>query len=933
MQRMNQWSSEVWLRAVVLAVIWSTSLAAGAATRSWTDSNGFWSVAGNTGDTVNIIGASIFNFTVTYDYTGSAVTLNSLTVDQAGSSFVSHGATLSMAANNLTANSETIGDSSNGGSNGRGTFSQSGGNNNVSGTLLLGNKAGDLGTYNLSNAGGSVPLQASSEVVGESGSGSFNETGGSNTSGTITLGDQSGSSGSYSLSAGGLSATQILLGKSGTGTFDHSGGSSTLTTQLGQKALVIGANSTSNNTYTLSGTGILTVTGDESIGDGGTGTFNQTGGTHNLGINCNLYVGNSGGSVGAYSLSGTASLNCFGAEFIGSNGTGMFTQSGGTNTDDQVLSLGGTVNSSGTYNLSGGTLSCDGEFLGEAGAASFNQSGGSNTSSGPIRLAENFSASPTTYTITGGALDVEGDLSIGEMGPATFTQSAGTNTITAGHNLYLGNKAGSQGIYNLSDTGVLMFSNPSGGNEYIGYDGTGKFQQTDAANSGGELYIGYNSGALGSYTLNGTGSLTFNQEQIGVSGFGTFTQSGGTNTTNAFVIGQNGTSNSSFNQSGGSLSVTNVEEVGFSGTGQFLHSGGTNTVTEALELGVTLGSGGFYTLSGSGFLISNAEYVGFDGFGQFVQSGGSNSVAAQTGATQMPALYLGFNSDATGSYTISGGSATINGSVYVGGSSTGPGGSGALGVSGTGSFSVSGSLVIYHTPSSGVSMNGGSLIAGSLTNSGALTVMKGLVNVGATTFNSTSILGIGLGGTTRGSNYGAVITNGSVSLAGALQVSLTGGFTPTVGETFDILDWGSLSGTFSSVDLPTSGGRFVWDTSQLYTTGTISVVATYLAGDINRDGQVTVADIAALMTAMADLIAYQAAHPDVSDPQHLLQVADVNGDGNIDNADLQALITLIANHAAGGGELTAVREPATITLGVIGLGILAMCRLRSPAAR
>ncbi len=148
-------------------------------------------------------------------------------------------------------------------------------------------------------------------------------------------------------------------------------------------------------------------------------------------------------------------------------------------------------------------------------------------------------------------------------------------------------------------------------------------------------------------------------------------------------------------------------------------------------------------------------------------------------------------------------------------------------MSGTGSFSTD-SLVINSAPANSVTVDGGSLSANSLDNEATLTVTKGLVNAGGATFASGSTLNIGLGGTTRGANYGAVITSGSVSLAGALQVTLTGGFTPAVGESFDILDWGSLSGTFSSIRLPTLGGRIVWDSSQLYTIGTISVVATYL---------------------------------------------------------------------------------------------------------
>ena len=104
-------------------------------------------------------------------------------------------------------------------------------------------------------------------------------------------------------------------------------------------------------------------------------------------------------------------------------------------------------------------------------------------------------------------------------------------------------------------------------------------------------------------------------------------------------------------------------------------------------------------------------------------------------------------------------------------------------------------------------------------------------------------------------------------------------------------------------------------------------------GDINRDGKVTVADISALMNALSDLSEYQSAKG-LTDPSLFRDVADVNGDGQVNNADIQSLISLIANNAvSGGGQLTAVPEPTTLTLSVIGLSVLAPLGLRRFAAR
>ena len=104
--------------------------------------------------------------------------------------------------------------------------------------------------------------------------------------------------------------------------------------------------------------------------------------------------------------------------------------------------------------------------------------------------------------------------------------------------------------------------------------------------------------------------------------------------------------------------------------------------------------------------------------------------------------------------------------------------------------------------------------------------------------------------TARSENFAASLTaTGTVvsrndarissAVGGTLAVSLINGFKPAIGNTFDLLDWGLLNGTFLSITLPTLSGA-QWDTSQLYTTGVLSVVAG--PGDFNADGAVDAAD-------------------------------------------------------------------------------------------
>ncbi len=51
-----------------------------------------------------------------------------------------------------------------------------------------------------------------------------------------------------------------------------------------------------------------------------------------------------------------------------------------------------------------------------------------------------------------------------------------------------------------------------------------------------------------------------------------------------------------------------------------------------------------------------------------------------------------------------------------------------------------------------------------------------------------------------------------------------------------------MSGTFDTLTLPSLSGGLSWNTSQLYTTGTLSVVSAGIPGDYNNNGTVDAAD-------------------------------------------------------------------------------------------
>ena len=79
----------------------------------------------------------------------------------------------------------------------------------------------------------------------------------------------------------------------------------------------------------------------------------------------------------------------------------------------------------------------------------------------------------------------------------------------------------------------------------------------------------------------------------------------------------------------------------------------------------------------------------------------------------------------------------------------------------------------------------------------------------------------------KNSSFDKYMVAGNLSLNGTLKLTSWNGFVAKPGQHFDLLDWGSLTGTFAAIDaqgLHLAAGSKL-DFSQLYTTGEISVTA------------------------------------------------------------------------------------------------------------
>jgi hypothetical protein len=161
-------------------------------------------------------------------------------------------------------------------------------------------------------------------------------------------------------------------------------------------------------------------------------------------------------------------------------------------------------------------------------------------------------------------------------------------------------------------------------------------------------------------------------------------------------------------------------------------------------------------------------------------------------------------------------------------------------------------------------------------------------------------------------NHDLLHVGGAATLAGTLNVTFAvGAPAPKIGDVYHLLDATSVSGTFSSLQLPTLASPLAWDSSQLMATGNISIFSG-LTGDFTQDGVLDAADVQTMLTALVDLSGFKTSHA-LSDFS-LMTFGDVNHDGQITNADIQPLLDLLA---VGGGSVAAVPEPTGITLAAL----------------
>jgi T5SS/PEP-CTERM-associated repeat protein/autotransporter-associated beta strand protein len=354
-----------------------------------------------------------------------------------------------------------------------------------------------------------------------SGAGTLNKTG----TGTLFLsGSSSKSVGNLILSAGTINLNSGLLQVGGT--------LSVATTGQATLNITNGGTATSARGYVGSVTGLwgtVTVDGVGSTWASGSALYVGSSGSGTLNISNGGSVSNDDCEVGTYAASsaGTVTLDDAGSKwtnsgdlYVGVYGTGIVTQTGGTNTVGNHLYLGHHSTGNGTYNLNGGVLALSSLSKG-AGTGTFNFGGGTLKAGGTLSTSL-----PMTLTGTGGYANVDsagypvtlsGNLSgaggLNKLGLGTVNLT-GTNNYGGSTTIYAGalqakkpaslpnyNSAGSVSVKN----GATLAVNVGGSGEWAA--GDIDTLRANAAFSRGS--------SLGIDTTNATGDFTYGSDLSG----------------------------------------------------------------------------------------------------------------------------------------------------------------------------------------------------------------------------------------------------------------------------------------------------------------------------------------------------------------------------------------------------------------------------------
>ena len=801
---------------------------------------------------------------------------------------------------------------------------------------------------------------------------------------TVRIGDDAGTTGTLVVESVEFHQPfdgNIDVGYAGTGTLMvHQGGQ---VRQSGEDAdVVLGATATGSGHVSVDG-GLLRVTPDSFgdpagqliVGQQGTGSLSVVNGGR-VQTEGGMTVGAEPGSVGQVTVAGddgqgeASSLHGPGIA-VGLQGTGSLAVEAGAylrtgRTAAGIgMSIGGADASYGSVMVRGETTVWDSPPIIQIGYSTLHPAGEDPGGSGTLIIEDGASAT-TNSVMLGAASDGKAiatargqgtlwntrQMVVGVRHGLTPPTADGTNILNIEDGATVQSRSGSSFVTSLSGTDPVVnvrgvgstwrllegWQQPSDADSFgrlgVGAWGPGTLNVEDGGRvEAGVVRLGQASSGSGTVTVAGTGSrlrvgasfdamdegippgeIGYGGIEVGDEGTGTLTvHEGATLETGGITIGVAAGSDGSviLRGEGSTWTTVGYTAVGVQGTGTLTIDDGataTSLVSQAV-LGEAADGHGSVTVAGAGSRWDIEEDPDSSDWAELIvgRQGTGTLTVADGAVVSAPVVFVGEYEDSNGTVEVTGQGSAIFGAVSVGVQ-----GVGRLNVNdqamvqGSASISTGGTLTGADGTVTGNVLNAGDVAPGNTV---------GTLHVdGDYQQHDTGLLSVAIGE----HDHSLLAITGSASLDGGLGVELLPGAAPIAGDVFKVLAADSITGAFDEedVNLPDDDWRLH------YIPGSVLVSYGLLPGDMNLDGAVDTADVAAFVLALTDPQAYMDQFS--VDQATMIAMGDINQDGAFDTADVAPFVQLLV-----GGD-TSVPEPGSLVL--LGLGGLLLLRRRRTAA-
>ncbi len=534
----------------------------------------------------------------------------------------------------------------------------------------------------------------------------------------------------------------------------------------GAMPVVVG-NGVNNAGLTLSGPQNYTGGSTVNANSGASGTTTSIQGNWVLNGNGTLSIGQNFAGTSSSNISGTGNLTIGGATGGNIGLTGNISLTGSLQVNSNIETVLSGNNSFGSASMFG--------IFGDQAWLGF----GSNTAAGTATISLVTGYAPgnpkSAFSAEGGARTVANDLVFDTVTTATL-EFKGTNnlTFTSATNRDLAGTIKHTSTATTALGGAFLGQNTStidvsAGTLVLGAAVNNGFRTDGAINvaSGGTLQMISNSPVkLGPTKLNG----------------GTLVAANGVAVPTGLALTARGTIQARVSSEAGSL----------------IEATGPLTLGDATSFGGFFSNGELRTLKHTVTLLDKNQAV----LGNLTEIGDLPS--AQPGTLNAAnGLFVDFGRAITGWGTVAG-TNTLAKATIINGDAAGASGAQPLDftgyVKGIGTFT---DVTFSGTFSPGLS--------------------PAIVPVNNVTFGPASTLLLEIGGLVPGSQHDQLDITGTLGLNGLLDIDLINGFNPAYGDTFNVFD-GTTTGTFTGFSFPVLGGGLSWDTSALYTAGSLNIV-------------------------------------------------------------------------------------------------------------